>query len=148
MLKRILSIGLLALPISAQADPDRVSILLGSKHFGATGFNEVNTGVFLTWENDRPVHITGGAYRNSYNNLSISLTGYVPIKRWDNGDAGIFAGVATYPEHASRFAYSAGPFVPLAGIQARYRNTFFQLMPMDGQPVDALVTFGVTFGLK
>ena len=40
-----------------------------------------------------------------------------------------------------------GDAVPLAGVQTRYRNAFVQLIPAGGQSLDALVTFGLTFGL-
>lgn len=33
------------------------------------------------------------------------------------------------------------------GVQVRHRNLFAQIIPMDGKPVDAVVSIGVTFDL-
>jgi hypothetical protein len=132
----------------AQADPDRVSILLGSNHIGAKlAFEEVNPGVFLTWEGAR-IDWSVGAYRNSFGKPSVAVTAALPILRWRDGEAAIFAGAALYPGEGRTFAAHAGDVVPLAGIQLRQGNVFAQIIPSDGRTAAAIVSVGVTFALK
>lgn len=79
----------LLLPNIAAAGPDRVSVLLGSAHIGAApsirdgrGYNQINPGLFLTWETDH-VDWTIGAYLNSFERGSVSATAGLPIFTWD-----------------------------------------------------------------
>ncbi len=60
-----LSLSLCLFATALEAGPDRFSILLGSKHIGGTGFNEVNPGFFVTWERERS-SLSVGAFMNSY----------------------------------------------------------------------------------
>lgn len=135
-----------ALPSSALAGPDRLSILLGSEHFGATeDFQEFNPGIFATWE--RNVDYSVGIFYNSYERVSaLASIGY----GWEVApdlELGIFAALALYPGDGDRFRFAAGDVVPLAGVQARYKNVFVQFIPADGETVDSLLTFGLTFAL-
>lgn len=143
----ILSLSLLATP--AISDPDRVSVLIGSYHAGAPGqFNETNPGLFLTWETDT-LDYSVGVYHNSYGRTSVAATASIPVWSWDNGETSLFGGVAYYPVDGRRFAvHLGGDIVPLRGLQVRHGNLFGQIVPMDGQPVDILYTFGVTFALE
>lgn len=142
MLKTLtVAVALMATP--ALAAPDRVSILLGSNHVGATDrFEEVNPGVFLTWD-----WLTVGAYRNSYGKASVAVTGALPLIKWKTGELSAFAGVALYPGDGRRFAVHAGDVVPVGGLQLRQGNMFMQVIPSDGKAVDAIVSFGMTFDL-
>ena len=89
-----------------------------------------------------------GAYRNSYGRASIAATaGYSFLQRGDL-DLSVFGGVALYPKDGRNFAVHAGDFVPIGGLQARYRNAFMQVIPSDGLSTDAIVSFGVTFPAK
>ena len=91
-----LSLSLCLFATALEAGPDRFSILLGSKHIGGTGFNEVNPGFFATWEREHS-SLSVGAFVNSYERVSISATSYRPLKLWSEGDLGIFGGLALYP---------------------------------------------------
>ena len=136
----------LAVPAAATAGPDRLSILLGSEHINATrSFQEFHPGVILTWE--RNWNYSAGIFYNSYKDVSVfGAIGY----DWEvaqDFDIGLFAGVAYYPGDGDQFQYSAGDLVPLAGIQARYKNVFVQYLPADTDTIDGLITFGLTFEL-
>lgn len=137
---------LAALPSTALAGPDRLSILLGSEHFGATeDFQEFNPGIFATWEGNFDYSI--GIFYNSYERVSaLASIGY----GWEVSpdlELGVFGALALYPGDGDRFRFSAGDVVPLAGLQARYKNVFVQFIPADGDTVDSLLTFGLTFEL-
>ena len=124
----------------AQADPDRIDLLLGSYHVGAqTEFNEVNPGVFVSWD-----QVTVGVYANSYGRTSFALAYAFPILQSGEFDLDVFAGVALYPQNGRNFALHAGDWVPMAGIEARYRGLFVQIIPSDGVWADAIIGFGLT----
>lgn len=134
------------LPTGAFAGPDRLSVLLGSEHNGATrDFQEFNPGLFLTWE--RRFNYSVGVYYNSYEDISpLVSVGY----DWEVApqlDLGAFFAVAVYPGEGDQFRTSVGDVVPFVGLQARYRNFFVQFIPADGDSVDSLFTFGLTFEL-
>ncbi len=144
--------GLLALAGPAAAGPDRVSALIGSRHIGASGFEEVNPGIFLTWDKafeawGQPIGFNIGLFRNSYGRPGMAATASLPILQRGSFDLGIFAGTALYPVDGRRFAVHVGDFVPIAGVQARWGNAFVQVIPSDGKPVQAIVSFGLTFKL-
>ena len=147
MIRSLLALILCAGP--AFADPDRVSILLGSQHLGGDGFNEINPGAFLTWE-DRALGLdySVGAYLNSYDRISVAATVDLALAEWDRGRLSVFAGVAHYPRNGRNFKVHAGDFVPIGGVQVRQGNVFMQILPSDGLSVDATVAFGVTFSIK
>jgi len=133
--------------LSTSAAADRVSVLLASRHVGASGFEEINPGLFYTFE--RPgVDFTFGGYRNSYGRLSLAATAALPVVTWADGEASIFAGVAYYPGDGRRQRFHAGDFVPVAGLQIRQGHAFMQIIPMDGQPVRAVVSFGLTWRIE
>lgn len=136
----------LTAPVAASAGPDRLSILLGSSHVNATrDFQEFNPGVFLTWE--RQLNYSVGLYYNSYKEISaLASVGY-DYEVATDFDVGAFFALAIYPGDGDEFEYSAGDLVPLAGLQARYKNVFVQFIPADGDSLDALFTFGLTFEL-
>ena len=138
----------LLLPTCAMAGPDRVSILLGSEHFGATrDFQEVNPGVFFTWEEQVFDYSIGGFY-NSYQGFSaLASVGY-DFEIAPEFEVGAFAGLAFYPGEGDQFSVSVGDMIPIGGLQARYRNAFAQFIPADGASVDSLLTFGLTFDLN
>lgn len=137
-------VSFLGSPLSA--GPDRASVLLGSRHIGATGYEEFNPGVFLTWEWDR-VQWNVGVYQNSYGKPSAAATVALPIIRWDDGELSAFLGGAYYPEDGRHQAIHLGDFIPMGGVQLRHRSLFMQVFPMDGKPVDAIISFGLTFEL-
>lgn len=129
-------------------EPDRVSILLGSAHVNSDFvFNETNPGLFVTWEGD-PVYWSIGAYQNSFSEMSVAVTGYAPVIEWDEGNAGIFAGLALYPETGRDQTVSLGDVVPLAGVQVRQGHVFVQILPTFGNGADAVITGGLTFPLN
>ena len=136
------------IPTSALAGPDRLSVLLGSEHFGATReFQEFNPGVFLTWE-ERVFDYSIGTFYNSYEDVSVlGAIGY-DYEIAKELEVGVFAGVAYYPGEGDQFSVSAGDMVPVAGVQTRYRNLFAQWIPADGDSVDSVLTFGLTFELN
>lgn len=137
---------------AAVAGPDRFSVLLGSKHVGGAGFEEVNPGIFLTWDNafeafGQPIGLNLGVFRNSYGRPGMAATASLPIFQRGSFDLGLFGGTALYPVDGRRFAVHVGDFVPIAGLQARWGNAFVQVIPSDGKPVQAIVSFGLTFKL-
>ncbi|MEL6548897.1 MAG: hypothetical protein AAFQ54_01495 [Pseudomonadota bacterium] len=129
----------------AAADPDAVSVLLGAHHLGADGFEEFVPGVFLTWRGT--VDVSVGAYRNSYAEPSVSLTGAVDLYEWQSGAAQVFGGLAYYENADTITDFRAGDFVPLLGLQLRQGPVFSQIIPLDGSPVDGIITVGLTFPL-
>lgn len=137
---------MLFLPAAAWAGPDRASILLGSHHFNPKeDFQEFNPGLFLTWEGK--FNVSAGVYYNSYERVGgLVALGY-DFWEGEHYAVGVFGGVALYPGDGNRFDVSVGNFVPLAGLNARYRNVFVQLLPGNGNTTDGVVTFGLTFEL-
>lgn len=130
----------------AAADPDRVSVLLGSSHLGAAGFEGRNPGVFFTWENrGLGLDYSTGIYRNSYGRRSVAATAALPVVTWPSGQVAVFGGVAHYPGDGGRFPMHVGDFVPLAGVQIRQGAVFLQLLPGDGRATDGVISLGVTF---
>jgi len=134
------------------AGPERISVLIGSRHVGATGFEEINPGLFATWDNafeafGQPIGLNLGVFRNSYGRPGMAATASLPILRRGSFDLDLFAGTALYPVDGRRFAVHVGDFVPIAGLQARWGNGFVQVIPSDGKPVKAIVSFGLTFKL-
>ncbi|NDW47548.1 hypothetical protein [Ruegeria sp. PrR005] len=136
---------------AATAGPDQVSILLGSHHVGATrSFEEFNPGLFLTWTEvaiGQRVDLTVGAFRNSYGDGSLAVSGAYPLYRTEVWGFDLFAGLAWYPGNGDQFGHAIDDMVPLAGAQMRYRNLFMQALPAGGNSVDATLTFGLTFSL-
>lgn len=145
---RWLTLSCLLLAAPAGAGPDRVSILVGSHHIAANqAFEELNPGVFLTWEGRR-LDWTVGAFRNSYGRTSVAATAALPL--WQAGDLRLeaFAGLAHYPVEGRTIRLHVGDLVPLGGLQLRWRNLFVQAIPLDGVVAAGVVSFGVTFGLN
>lgn len=142
------ALGVAVLSSAAPAAADRVTILLGSHHVGASGqFEEENPGVFYTWERER-VGLNFGAYRNSYARLSVASALSYALVGWDSGEVSAFAGVAHYPDDGRNFGSHLGnDIVGLAGIQLRQGNFLVQAIPMTQGAADGLLTFGLTFDL-
>lgn len=139
--------AIISLACSAQAGPNRAALTFGSRHIGASGFNQFNPGLFLTWENPR-VHWSVGIYHNSYNHASVAVAGYAPLVYWRDGNAGLFAGLAHYPVNGRDFStHLARNILAIGGVQIRHGNLFIQITPMNGKPVKALLSFGVTWPL-
>ena len=127
------------------AGPDRIAVHMGSHHAGATSsFEEVNPGVFLSWDRPNDVTLSIGAFRNSYGRGSIAVTAAKTIYRGENTGLALFAGLAHYPGNGNDIRHAIGDFVPLAGLQLHYRSVFVNVMPGDGDTVDAIFSFGVT----
>jgi len=139
--------ALIAFCAPAHADPDRLSILLGSAHVGGDGFDGRNPGIALTWEDVGDFDLSVAAYRNSYGRGSLAVTAALPVIRWADGEAALFLGAALYPEDGRRFRFHVGDVVPVGGVQLRHRNLFLQIMPGDGRAMDAVVAGGVTFSI-
>ncbi len=145
------ALGLCSFGNPAAAGPDSVALMLGSHHLGASGFEEVNPGVFLNWHGrafNGKVDLGFGAFRNSYGNGSIALTSAFPLVRNEDWGLDLFTALAWYPGDGDRFRHAIGDFVPIAGLQARWRNVFVQAIPAGGDSVDATFTYGLVFQLK
>ncbi|MBU2982581.1 hypothetical protein KO498_12250 [Lentibacter algarum] len=149
MLKLIRFAGCLGLAMmtasASNAGPDRFSVLLGSKHIGATGFNELNPGLFATWERETWAY-SFGAYVNSYERGSLAATAHYPLTRWKSGDLSLFGGLAWYPKDGRRFnTHIAGDVVAIGGLHLRQGHVFVQLVPMTAGGADGLLSFGLTW---
>lgn len=140
--------ALSAAPVAADMAPDRMSLLIGSNHIGGRGFNEDNKGLFATWEGNT-FDLSAGVYHNSYHRVSVAGTVYARIFSDGEYDAGVFTGLAHYPETGRHeVTHVGGDFVLISGVQVRYKNMFTQVIPMDCEPVCAVVSFGITWGAK
>lgn len=131
----------------AAADPDRASLLVGSYHLGAPGqFESETPGVFLTWDR-QGYSVSAGFYENSYGRVSVA--GLVDVPFYERGDftASIFAGLSHYPGDGRNQRYHFGDWVPIGGVRLEQDPYFVSIMPSDGSPVDAVISFGVTFPL-
>lgn len=155
MLHRYLcACALLLAPLPGFADPvsgpDSLAVLLGSYHVNGSGFEEVNPGLFLTWEDaglGGHVDFGVGAFRNSYGGASLSVSAAYPLVRTPDWGVDLFAALAWYPGDGDQFSHALGDLVPLAGLQARYRNVFVQAIPSAGARVDATLTYGLVVDL-
>lgn len=139
-MKHLLAAAVALTATTATAGPDRAYVLAGSHHINgeAYGFNEVNPGVFLTWEQAR-FDITVGAYLNSYSKGSAAISVAYPLARGDNWSVDVFGGLATY------VGTSRPDIQPMGGLQVRYGPAFVQLIPTPGAYVDGIISFGMTF---
>ncbi len=136
----------LAAPVSAQAGPDRLSFLLGSHHASpGQDFEEINPGVFLTW--DGTLDTTVGVFRNSYGRGALAVTAAYPLYEADRFRFSVFAGAAYYPEDGRRFRVHVGDVIPLGGLQAEFGPAFVQVIPSDGREADVVFSFGLTVPL-
>lgn len=151
MLHRTLcACALFLTPLHTAAGPDSLAVLFGSHHVGGSGFEEVNPGLFVTWEEvalGGRVDLGTGAFRNSYGGFSLSVNGTYPLIRSPDWGVDLFAALAWYPGDGDQFAHALGDLVPIAGLQARYRNVFVQAIPSGGDRVDATLTYGLVFAL-
>lgn len=137
---------------AVHAGPDRISIMLGTHHAGATiDYEEVNPGIFLTWSellwNNR-LDLTIGGFRNSYGDLSLAIATAYPLLRQQDWGIDLFGALAWYPDNGDRFAHAFDDIVPIAGLQVRYKSLFLQAIPSGGDSVDATFSFGLTFPLN
>ncbi len=131
------------------AGPDRIAIHLGSHHAGATSdFEEVNPGIFLSWDRPNNVALSVGAFRNSYGRGSVAISAAKTFYRGKSTAAAVFAGLAHYPGNGNDIRHAIGDIVPIAGLQFDYRNLFVNVMPGDGNAADAIFSFGVTMPLN
>lgn len=145
MYRTLLALFLCLNATALNAGPDRFSVLLGSHHINGTGFNEVNPGLFATWERERTA-LSLGVFINSYERVSIAATSYLPLKTWKTGDAGVFAGLAHYPTNGRDFkTHLGGDVVFLGGLQLRQGYGFVQVVPMNADSAEGLISFGLTF---
>lgn len=131
--------------LPAAAEPDRLSLLLGSSHPGGQGYEDRTPGLFLTWEERGGLDLSLGIYRNSFGRAAVAATASLPVIRWTGGQAALFLGAALYPGDGHRFAAHAGDLVPLGGVQIRHGHHLLQIMPGDGM---AVVTLGLSFPLQ
>lgn len=147
MKNQILAIAAIAVILSgpAQAGPDRLSLLVGSRHLGADRhFEESNPGLFLTWEDRHGVDLTVGAFRNSFGGTSVAATAAMPVFEHGGAQVSLFGGLAVYPGDGDQFEFHAGDIVPIGGLQARVGNMFLQALPAGGMTV---IAAGVTMPL-
>lgn len=142
MIRALAFLLFIASPAAAQ---DRVSILIGSHHTEDYAWEEVNPGLFLTWEG--PVDLSAGIYRNSFGRPSAALTAALPVIRWQDGGLSLLGGAAYYPGNGDNFAVHAGDLVPLVGLQARHGNVFAQIMPGKVEPPEVIIAYGLTFAI-
>ena len=138
-------LGLVLYASSVGAGPDRFSVLLGSKHIGSSGFNEINPGLFATWERGR-IGYSLGAYLNSYDRGSLAAVAHLPVFQWDEGALDFFGGLAWYPQDGHRFDTHIGrDIVGIGGVEIRHGHVFLQVLPMVTGGANGLVTFGLTW---
>lgn len=149
--RHLCAFALSLLPLQSWADPDSVAVLLGSYHVNGSGFEEFNPGVFVNWHGAAfggRVDLGFGGFRNSYDGFSAAVTSAYPLVRTQDWGLDLFAALAWYPGDGARFAHAIGDFVPIAGLQMRYRQVFVQAIPAGGDSVDATLSYGLVFELK
>ena len=113
----------------AHAEPQRISLLVGSHHTVEGDFNEDNLGLFVSWDN-----VSVGAYKNSFSKTSVAAT-----YDWHlNDHVSLFAGAAYYPGNGENFLIHAGDIIPVVGARVIYGNVFVQAMP-------EVISFGLTW---
>lgn len=142
--------SLLSAAVPVHAGPDSIAVLFGSHHVGASGFEEANPGVFLSWHEvafQGRVDLGFGAFRNSYGRGSVAVTANLPMIREDDWGLDVFSALAWYPDNGEQFSHSIEDIVPIVGLQARWRNVFVQAIPGGGGDVDATLTYGLVFAL-
>jgi hypothetical protein len=133
----------------AVAGPDRLAVHLGSHHAGTTtDFEEVNPGLFLSWDRPKGVTYSVGAFRNSYGRGSVAVTVAKTIYKQKYTSVAVFGGLAHYPGNGEDIRHAIGDVVPLAGVQLRHKRLFLNVMPGDSDTVDAIFSFGVTVPLN
>lgn len=148
MIRHGLTLLLLSLAPPAAAQ-DRVSVLIGSHHAGASqSFEGRNPGLILTWEDRGGLDLSVAAYRNSYGRTSVAALAGLPVAHWRGGAASVVAGLAWYPQDGRDFPVHAGDVVPLVGLQLRHRAAFVLILPGDGKAADAVIAAGITFQLE
>lgn len=138
---RKLLCALLLLATPAQAD--RISTMLASHHIGAAGFNELNPGLFYTFE--RKLDLTFGAFYNSYDKISVSATVARTLFETKGLKLQVFGGLVQYPDAKTHFRVQFENLVPVVGLQAISGNTYLQLLPGDGKPVAGIIAAGLTW---
>ena len=144
------ALAMAALALPAQAGPDRISFLLGSKHFGATGYEEFNPGVFATWSNAAlrgRADLSVGGFRNSYGDGSLAVSLALPLIGDATWGIDVLSALAWYPGNGHRFTYHAGDLVPLLGLQSRIGPTFIQYYPASDRRAEVTLVFGLSFPL-
>lgn len=140
-------LALAASPAFAEG-PNRMSILTGSNHIGATqDFEEVNPGVFADWVRDDGVTWTFGAYRNSYGRVSVAAMAGWEVYARGPARIDLFAGVANYPRDGRKTRFATGDVLPLVGVRMAWRNLFMLAIPGDGEATDAILGFGFSYGV-
>lgn len=136
MIKK-LAVLMALVPGIAFAGPDRISVLVGSRHVPSGNYEEFNPGIFLGWEDRRGNYWDVGAYRNSYGDVSVAGT-----YGWELGRGfSVVAGVAYYPDAERHFKYHASNLIPIAGVRYEYKNVFVQAIP-------GVIGFGLTWKLN
>ncbi|MEY8838577.1 hypothetical protein AB9K41_06065, partial [Cribrihabitans sp. XS_ASV171] len=124
----------------------------GSHHVGATrNFEEFNPGLILVWDEmvwRGNLDLAVAGYRNSYGDGSLAVSLAYPFVKTEDWGLDLFGGVAWYPGNGNQFSHAIGDAVPIAGLQARYRNVFVQAIPAGGQSADAVLSFGLTFSME
>ena len=146
MIRAAALLSLLAAPAAAQ---DRISITLGSHHTDDSyEWEEVNPGVFLTWEDRAGLDLSVGAFRNSFGGPSLAAVAGVPLTDWQHGGLSVFGGLAYYPGHGDAFLVRAGDVVPMLGLQVRHGPVFVQAMPGKIEPPEVILAVGLTFKLN
>ncbi len=145
---RTLVVLLSCIALPALAGPDRLSVLLGARHPGGTGFESSTPGLILTWEDRADFDLSFAAYSNSYGRGSVAALAALPVIRWRQGEAALVAGLAWYPQDGHRFPLHLGDVVPLAGISLRQGRAFALILPGDGKTTDATIAFGLTFSME
>ena len=135
--------------------PDRIAVLLGSRHVNAQyGFEEFNPGVFLAWHCD-VVNVRMGVHRNSFANPSASVSFTSEFLSLHAGGFNMhpFVGGAYYPKNGNEMPVSIGGsnVILVAGLEFTHDDVplFIQFLPGDSDigDYDHLWTFGFKFDM-
>lgn len=150
MKKALIAALLLCSPAHAgDLIPDRLTVLVGSKHIGVTGFNETNPGLLVTWNlPDDRWSVTGGMFLNSYGRTSTAAFVSRSVYRKGRFEASVFAGIAHYPFDGRRQIVHVGDVVPMGGVELRYGYFALQAYPMFGGGMKGMVSGSLVIPLK
>lgn len=137
---------LVAVTLATVASADRISFSFASHHAGPCDcFNEINPGVFYTFEDRGMFDYTVGTAKNSYGGPGFYATAEYDFWEFENGEMSVFGGLVYYPGFGKFIPEILPDVAPIGGLQLRVGNVWAQAIPVGTADVDYVLTGGITF---